>query len=467
MEREYRRFAELGRIDTAPPLEPKLIMLRLQLTQASILKEFARQRSVETCAAGLVFPAAARGGEPTFTVRELWELPDQAYTERSATAASLRPEFCTQLANRARAADAGVLLVHTHLGDRPLEGFSSIDDQGEVPLAGYFGGRLGARANFAAVFTADNVHARVLGAGAAHDVALVGKQLVRTSEPGGMASQVYDRQVRAFGRAAQKTLAILRVGVVGLGGTGSVIAQQLAHLGVGSFLLADPDVIEVTNLNRIVGATPDSLGQPKVAVACKQVTAINPRAECIQLQRDVVDEEIAEALLRVDFIFCCTDSMASRAVLNQLAYQYLIPCIDMGVGIGAANGHIEYIAGRVQMLSAGLPCLVCTDKLDAEQVRREMLTQAQRTADPYIRGESVPQPAVISLNSTMASAAVTMFLAAVTGIPSAARMLTYDGMHGTLRAAAMQPRPHCITCSEDGALARGASWTLPTRSQGE
>jgi molybdopterin/thiamine biosynthesis adenylyltransferase len=241
------------------------------------------------------------------------------------------------------------------------------------------------------------------------------------------------------------------------------VAQQLAHLGVGSFLFVDPDVIEATNLNRIVGAVPDSVGQPKVAIACKHVTAINPQAVCIQLQKDVVDEDIAEALLNVDFIFCCTDSMASRAVLNQLAYQYLIPCIDMGVGIGARNGQIEFIAGRVQMLSAGLPCLVCTDKLDAEQVRQEMLTQAQRTADAYIRGESVPQPAVISLNSTLASAAVTMFLAAVTGIPSSARMLTYDGMHGTLRAAAMEPRLHCVACSEDGALARGTSWTLPTR----
>ena len=441
-------------------------MLRLQLTQASILKGFARNRSVETCAAGLVFPAAARSGEPIFTVRELWELPDQAYTERTATAASLRPEFCTQLANRARAAGAGVLLAHTHLGDRPLQGFSSIDDQGEVPLAGYFGGRLGARANFAAVFTADNVHARVLGVGAAHNVALVGKHLVRPAKAGGMASDVHDRQVRAFGRAGQEALATLQVGVVGLGGTGSVVAQQLAHLGVGRFLFIDPDLIEVTNLNRIVGATAASVGQPKVAVACKQVTAINPQAECIQLRQDIVDEDVAEALRSVDFIFCCTDSMASRAVLNQLAYQYLIPCIDIGVGIGAGNGRIEYIAGRVQMLSAGLPCLVCTDKLDAGQVRQDMLTPAQRAADPYICGESVPQPAVISLNSTMASAAVTMFLGAVTGIPSAARMLTYDGIQGTLRAAAMDPRPHCVACSEDGALARGASWTLPTRSQG-
>jgi hypothetical protein len=56
-----------------------------------------------------------------------------------------------------------------------------------------------------------------------------------------------------------------------------------------------------------------------------------------------------------------------------------------------------------------------------------------------------------------------MFLAAVAGVPSAARMLTYDGKLGTMRAAGMDPRPRCIACSEDGGLGRGSTWPLPTR----
>src|SRR5258708_29074182 len=128
----------------------------------------------ESAPAGLVFPAAHRKGESVFPIRGPSEVPESAYIDRTGTAASLRPEFCTELANRARAAGAGVLLAHTHVGDRPLEGFSYIDDQGEVSLAEYFGRRLGATANFAAVFTADNVHVRALGRGATHRVALVG-----------------------------------------------------------------------------------------------------------------------------------------------------------------------------------------------------------------------------------------------------------------------------------------------------
>ena len=242
-----------------------------------------------------------------------------------------------------------------------------------------------------------------------------------------------------------------------------VVASQLAHLGVGDMLLVDPDKVEETNLNRLVGSTPADVGRSKVEVAARHIQAISPGTKVKGVAGDVVDDHVAKELLGVDFIFACTDSHASRAVLNQLAYQYLIPCIDMGVGIHVNVDAIRFIAGRVQMLSAGLPCLICTDKLDFEQVRREMLTEEQRKADQYIQGAAVPQPAVISLNSSMSSAAVTMFLASVAGVPSAARMLSYDGKLGTMRAAAMDPRPGCIACSEEGGLGLGDSWALPTR----
>lgn len=438
-------------------------MLRINLAQALELQRAALHREHETCAAGLVFPAGERDGRPVFTVRQLCEVSEDKYLERSAVSASLKPAFCTELANVAKTAGAGVLLAHTHIGKQPLEAFSGADDDGEEPLVDYFGRRLPDAPLFAAVFTGQHVHARTLGSGLSVSTVLVGRDLLAKQLAGVQANELYDRQVRAFGAGGQALLASLRVAIVGLGGTGSVVAQQLAHLGVLNFLLVDPDVVEATNLNRLAGARITDVGSPKVTTVAQHITSINPRAECVTIRGDVVDDEIARMLSCVDFIFCCTDSMASRAVLNQLANQYFIPCIDMGVGIGVNGGVIDYIAGRVQMLSPGLPCLVCTDKLDFEQVRRDMLTDEQRKADAYVQGATVPQPAVMSLNSTVSSAAVTMFLAAVTGIPSSARMLTYDGKLGTLRAVTMEPRMGCIACSEDGALGRGSSWALPTR----
>lgn len=441
-------------------------MLRLPLAETQALHSLARDRDVETCAVGLVLPASA-GDAERFVVRQLDEVPDAAYAERTATAATLKPEFCIEIANRARAAGAGVLLAHTHPGESALEGFSSIDNAGERGLASYFERRVPNGIHFAAVFTASGSYARRLGQTELVPLVGVGRVLTMPAPQASKESEQYDRQVRAFGVQGQRAIQGLTIAIVGLGGTGSIVAQQLAYLGACAFVLVDPDKIEATNLNRLVGAVPSDIGAFKVDVAARYITAINPLAQCTTVVGDVLDEEVAVKLTNADFIFGCTDSMASRALLNQLAYQCLIPCIDMGVGIGVLEDKIQYITGRTQMLSPGLPCLVCTDKLDAEQVRRELMTEDQRRRDPYIVGAQVPQPAVISLNSTMSSAAITMFLAAVTGVPSDARLVIYDGIRGSLRPAAMAPRQHCIACSYDGALARGSTWDLPKRAKGD
>ncbi|CAN7724771.1 ThiF family adenylyltransferase [Variovorax sp. LjRoot290] len=442
-------------------------MRTLTFTQPDVeaLHAAARERSVETAAVGFVWPAGGRVDQERFLVRDLHEVPAAAYTQRTAASAVLAPQFCLEIANAARSQGCGLLLAHTHPGESGLQGFSIVDDDGESQLAPYFARRAPHGAHFAAVFTHDKLFARPLAGPPVIEAAVVGRSRVATTASAHTALSQYDRQVRAFGIDGQRVLQSLRVAIVGLGGTGSLVAQQLAHLGVRDFLLVDPDVVEPTNLNRVVGATQDDVGMCKIAVAARHIRAINPKAHCEQLARDVVKAEVARQLTGVDFIFGCTDSMASRAVMNQLAYQYLIPCVDVGVAIGVEGDEVRYIAGRAQMLGPGLPCLVCTDLLNGEQVRREMMTEEQRQQDAYIVGAAVAQPAVISLNSTVSSAAVTMFLSAVTGLPASARMLIYDGMRGSVRPTSMAPRAHCIVCSTDGALARGEAWKLPTREE--
>jgi len=437
--------------------------LRFELGAVETLQAQAGAELTERCAVGLVYPVVATSGGQQFVVRNLRPVPDAAYCVRDATRVSIKPSYCLELANLARREKAGVVFVHTHIGAHPLTQFSAIDDAGERDLATYFGHRIPDRKHFSALVTTSGLIARELGGREPVEARAVGRVVRLGASAAGSAEPRFDRQVRMFGAAGQAALRHMCVGIVGLGGTGSLVAQQLAHLGVGAFVLMDPDHIEDTNLNRVVGTRPGDVGELKVDVAARMILAINPDAVCQGYATDVVDEAAAAPLATVDFVFGCTDSMASRALINQFAYQNLIPCIDMGVAVGTQDGLVTYIAGRTQMLSPGLPCLVCTDKLDAEQVRREMLTPAQRAADPYIVGGGVEQPAVISLNATVTAAAVTMFLAAMTGIPSDARLLHYDGVRGTLRAAAMEPRPACIVCSPSGALGRGASWQLPSR----
>jgi hypothetical protein len=186
----------------------------------------------------------------------------------------------------------------------------------------------------------------------------------------------------------------------------------------------------------------------------------------------VLDQSVARWMTECDFCFFCTDSQASRAILNQIAYQYYIPSIDMGVVIAVSpdvtttqgKRAVTHIAGRVQMLAPGYACLTCTRLLDSNAIRRELMLPRARVADPYFVGASQPQPAVMSLNSTVASLAVSMFLNIATGIPGQARHQIYDAITGIVRPVVNAPDKDCITCSMRGALGRGDDWPLPTRA---
>ena len=168
----------------------------------------------------------------------------------------------------------------------------------------------------------------------------------------------------------------------------------------------------------------------------------------------------AKRLIDCDLVFCCTDSHGSRAVINQVAYQYVVPTFDIGVRIDAEGGNVTGATSRVQMLGPSLSCLACHPLLSPEAVRRDLLTSAAREADPYIVGFQEPQPAVVSINGAATSAAVTMFLTAVTGLPGDVRHLIGRPLDGSVRAVTSKPRLGCVVCSSANALRRADSWPL-------
>lgn len=439
-------------------------MLLMNDVELGGIQRMASGREVETCAIGFVSRISNDQGDLRFVVSSLAEVPLHAYLARTNISATLAADFCLNLFNEARSRGAGIILMHTHIGgDAPLN-FSSVDDNGEVALAAYFA-RLGA-CNFSAVVTTDGVIARMLGTTDLVPVVVLGGKRRSTKQIEAGMLAVHDRQIRAFGTAGQGVLQELKIAIVGLGGTGSVVTQQLAHLGVRKFILIDPDNVEETNLNRLIGASAASVGAQKTQVAAEMIKRISPDAECEVINGDVVDDFVSRQILMADFIFSCTDSLASRAVLNQIAYQYLIPCIDMGVAIGTADGQVSYISGRVQLLSPSLGCLACGDLLDAEKIRIEMMSEEARRRDQYIVGASEPQPSVISINSTVSSLAVSMFLSVVTEIPGESRLQNVDGIRGTVRPAVATINGDCLVCSGKGALGRGDGWELPVRRKG-
>jgi len=402
-------------------------------------------------------------------VRDLINVPADAYSVQSADQLEIYPSFLAPILKRARGDGTSLVFAHTHpFGGRVR--FSHADDLGESVLMPTIFGRAPNRLHGALVIGPEGFDARLRQSSenelSVERIREIGRNIkvqLRDSTSGS-AQPEFDRSVRAFGVVGQNALRQLCVAIVGLGGTGSIVAEQFAHLGVGRIILMDNDVLEETNLNRVVGATRGDIGRRKVDIAAAHVARIRSNSVVKAVFGSVLQSAKAKPLLEADLIMCCTDSHGSRAVINQIAYQYFIPTIDMGVRIDASNGRVTSITGRVQMLGPGLPCLQCHNFLDSEAVRRDLLSPEERVRDPYIVGEHEPQPAVISLNGTVASLAVSMALAAITGLSINARHQIYRADQGAVREVESKPVANCIVCSQQGALGRGDSWPLPWRT---
>jgi molybdopterin-synthase adenylyltransferase len=227
-----------------------------------------------------------------------------------------------------------------------------------------------------------------------------------------------DRQ-SFLGADSEIVLGSTQAAIVGLGGGGSHIAQQLAHIGVGSFLPIDPDCIEDTNLNRLVGATIEDvrLGTAKVDIAERVIKAVNPAAEVMKRRANWT--EVTAELRDADVIFACVDSMGCRSELEAFARRFLIPLIDIGMDVHESSDEFS-ISGQVMLSLPGKPCMRCMGLVTEEALAKE--------AARY--GAAGRRPQVVWPNGTLASIAVGCFMKLVTpwetrkATPS---LLEYDG----------------------------------------
>ena len=221
---------------------------------------------------------------------------------------------------------------------------------------------------------------------------------------------VFDRSVRAFGPDIQNVIGDLRIAVVGVGGTGSAVAEQLVRLGVRHLLLIDNDTLSKSNVTRVYGSTPQEVGQPKVDVLRRHLTRLAPDLTCTTIKGMVTQKSIAMALQATDIVFGCTDDNAGRLVLSRLATYLLTPVIDVGVLLSSDRaGVLVGIDGRVTTLTPGAACLVCRNRIDMARAAAEMRTpeERKRLADEgYAPALGQVEPAVIAFTTAVAAAAI-------------------------------------------------------------
>ncbi|HTR77877.1 MAG TPA: ThiF family adenylyltransferase [Gemmatimonadaceae bacterium] len=198
-----------------------------------------------------------------------------------------------------------------------------------------------------------------------------------------------------LGESSDATLGALRVGIVGLGGGGSHVAQQLAHVGVGNYVLVDPDRIESSNLNRLVGGTVADLKvrRWKTTIAARQIRRVLPRARIVEIKEEW--QGAAESFRDCDLVLGCLDSFAGRRELEEAARRFLIPYIDVGMDVIKAAGRYA-IVGQIALSMPGRPCLRCLGVVRDTDVAAE--------AQAY--GAAGGKPQVVWPNGLLASVAV-------------------------------------------------------------
>ena len=228
------------------------------------------------------------------------------------------------------------------------------------------------------------------------------------------------RVAQTFGAGTYDRLRRLRVAVVGCSGTGSPVIEQLARNCVGTLVLVDPDRVEEKNLNRIINATMEDAehGRFKVDVAARAISKMGLGTAVETYPVSLFDASVVSAVAGCDIVFGCMDSVDGRHLLNKLATFYLLSYFDLGIKLEAdGKGGVDQVCGTVHYVQPGGSSLLSRHVYTMEQVRAAGLLRTDPAAyraqleDGYIRGVQEDRPAVIQLNSLIASLAVNELLA--------------------------------------------------------
>ena len=249
--------------------------------------------------------------------------------------------------------------------------------------------------------------------------------------------------------------------MVGVGGTGSAVAEQLVRLGARRLALIDADDLSDSNVTRVYGSTAAQVGRRKTEVLAEHLMAIAPDLQCCLIHGLCSSLRVARSLASMDLIFGCTDDNAGRLVLSRLSSYYLVPTIDVGILLSSDAGeNLTGIDGRITTLSPGSACLLCRGRVDLARAAAEMKTPEERVRladEGYAPALAEVEPAVVAFTTMVASFAVSELLERLIGYgdsprPSEVLLRIHDRAISTNEAC---PRPGHYCHPDAGKLGLG------------
>lgn len=238
----------------------------------------------------------------------------------------------------------------------------------------------------------------------------------------------YARQLvlREIGGPGQQKLRAARVLMIGMGGLGAPASLYLAAAGVGGLVIADPDRVETSNLQRQVLFTSADRGRSKVDAGLRRLTDLNPHVETQALQLAVDGRNARDLIDGFDLVLDGTDDFATRLAVSDACVATGTPLVSGA--IGRWTGQVGVFAGR--------PCYRC--------LVPEVPPDAETCQAVGVIGALAGV-----IGAMMALEAIKVITGA--GDPLAGRLLVYDALSAVTRTVRVAPDPHCSACGADQA----------------
>jgi molybdopterin/thiamine biosynthesis adenylyltransferase len=409
----------------------------------------------ESAAFALASHARLRG-KTLLLLRKIVTLPDEAYVRGSGHGAKWHGHAMLPILNEAIERKLGLVVLHTHSHRGPVY-LSGDDRQSAARLLPVFQNLIPLRPHASVVFGKDHAAGMVLLPDRTDyeehiKIRWLGKVILEFPDKADEASSgeeddSHHRQMLLIKSAGQKILRQTRIAVVGLGGGGSHVVQQLAHTGVGEIVGIDNDRVDNTNRSRLVGLTwlDLLLRRRKIAVMARVVRKIDRRVRFTGVPYALPHREAIDALKESDLVVGCLDNLHARADLQELAWRYLIPYVDIGLLIQPiAGGDVISIGGHVALLIPGEFCQWCIEMLTDIKLKGE----AGGRPRSYFQGTDA-QAQVVSFNGVLGSQAVSEVLQLLTGFAPPDPEMSFkkfNGLEGTLEKWQVESNPRCKNC---------------------
>ena len=356
-------------------------------------------------------------------VKEVVTVPHDECRHRGQDRISWPGRYIEEAIDRGEQEGLSVILLHSH--PRGLFDFSGVDDASDaITMRSLF--QAYGDIHGSAIMTPDGaIRARLYGASmdcrpvdlvacAGDDIRFWWDQ--EASPTGGIARPV------AFTSDMTAELGRLTAVVIGVSGTGSILAEQAARLGFGRVILIDFDRIEKRNLNRILNSTLEDATKRrlKVETLAKAITSYRGSDCVIPISASINTRVAVLAASQGDVLFSCVDTLEGRYIADLVASAFLQPLFDVGVVIpvrevGSGVAVVDAV-GRIDYVQPGGATLGDRKVYTAETLRAEYLqsvapeAHAEEVAEGYIEGAIEEAPAVIALNMRAASACMNEFI---------------------------------------------------------